>query len=107
MDTCWSATTGLLLVDLIGAAALSARQLLIALDVGEPDRLSRAMAIESVARAAFPRDRKLTRTMVGLSNELAKGVAHPHAIALYRLADGMMAIAAGWLPRRNLGPPLA
>jgi tetratricopeptide (TPR) repeat protein len=95
LDTCWSATTGLLLVDLIGAAALSARQLLMALDAGEPYRLSRAMTIESVARTAFLSGRKLTPQMARLSKELAKGVRHPHALALYRLAEGMMAITAG------------
>ena len=62
LDTCWSATTGLLLVDMIGAVAFSARHLLIALDAGEPYRLSRAMALESVARAVYPSGRTLSRT---------------------------------------------
>jgi hypothetical protein len=95
LDTCWSATTGLLLVDMISAAAFSARQLLLALDAGEPYRLSRAMAIESAARAAYPSGRKLSRQLVQLSKELASGVGNPHAIGLSRLADAMMAVAVG------------
>ena len=54
VDTCWSATTGLLLVDMIGASDFSARHLLMALDAGEPYRIARAMAIESAARAVYP-----------------------------------------------------
>jgi eukaryotic-like serine/threonine-protein kinase len=95
LDTCWSATTGLLLVDMINSVAFSARHLLLALDAGEPYRLSRAMAIESVARAAYPSGRKLSSTLVQLSKELAKGIGDPHAIGLSRLADAMMAMALG------------
>ena len=69
VDTCWSATTGLLLVDMISAVAFSARHLLIALDAGEPYRLSRAMAIESAARAAYPSGRTLSPTLVQQSKE--------------------------------------
>ena len=37
IDTCWSATTGLALVNMIGTASdLSARHLLMALDAGNP-----------------------------------------------------------------------
>jgi tetratricopeptide (TPR) repeat protein len=95
VDTCWSATTGLLLVDMIGAVSFSARHLLVALDAGEPYRLSRAMAIESAARAAYPSGRALSRRLVHLSKELAKEVGDAHAIGLSRLADGLMAIAVG------------
>jgi eukaryotic-like serine/threonine-protein kinase len=95
LDTCWSATTGLLLVDMISSVSFSARHLLIALDAGEPYRLSRAMAIESAARAAYPSGRKLSRTLVQQSKDLAARVDHPHAIGLARLADGLMAMALG------------
>ena len=95
LDTCWSATTGLLLVDMIGSVTFSARHLLIALDAGEPYRLARAMAIESVARAAYPSGRALSRRLVEQSQLLAQSVGHPHAIGLSRLADGMRAMALG------------
>ena len=95
LDTCWSATTGLLLVDMISGFAFSARHLLIALDAGEPYRLSRAMAIESAARGASPGGRRLSRQLVHVSKELAREVGHPHAIGLSRLAEGLMAVAGG------------
>jgi hypothetical protein len=95
VDTCWSATTGLLLVDMIGSVAFSARHMLVALDAGEPYRLARAMAIESVARAAYPGGRALSRQLVEQSTVLATSVGHPHAIALSRLAEAMRAMAVG------------
>ena len=95
VDACWSAATGLLLVDMISAVAISARHLLVALDAGEPYRLARAMALESMARAAYPSGRALSRRLVEQSKELAKSVGHPHAIGLSRLADAMIAISLG------------
>ena len=95
VDTCWSVTTGLLLVDMLGAFGFSARHLLMALDAGEPSRIARGMAIESAARGAVPIGRTLSRRLVQQSKDLAKAVGHPHAIALSILADAMMAIAVG------------
>jgi len=95
VDACWSAATGLLLVDVISAVAISARHLLVALDAGEPYRLARAMALESMARAAYPSGRALSRRLVEQSKKLAKSVGHPHAIGLSRLADAMIAISLG------------
>ena len=95
IDTCWSATTGLMLVDMIGASDFSARHLLMALDAGEPSRIARAMAIESAARAGYPTGRKLRDRLAQQSNALAKSVGTPQAIALSILADGIVAMAAG------------
>jgi tetratricopeptide (TPR) repeat protein len=95
VDTCWSATTGLLLVDVISAIDFSARHLLMALDAGEPSRIARATAIESVARAGYPTGRKLRDRLAQQSNALAKSVGTPQAIALSILADGIVAMAAG------------
>ncbi|RPH48891.1 MAG: serine/threonine-protein kinase PknK, partial [Lysobacterales bacterium] len=95
IDTCWSATTGLALVDMISACDFSARHLLMALDAGEPSRIARAMAIESMARGAYPTGRRLSEKLVQQSKALAQRVGHPQAIALSILADGMMAIQAG------------
>jgi hypothetical protein len=95
VDTCWSATTGLLLVDMISALDFSARHLLMALDAGEPSRIARAMAIESVARAGYPTGRKVSEKLRRQSKALATSVGNPQAIALSILADGIVAIAAG------------
>src|SRR5258707_7101780 len=48
VDTCWSAVTGLALVDVINDSDFNARHLLMELDVGVPYRIFPAMAIQSV-----------------------------------------------------------
>jgi serine/threonine protein kinase len=95
VDTCWSATTGLALVDMIGASHFSARHLLMALDAGEPSRIACAMAFESAARAAYPTGRKLGERLVQRANVLARMAAHPNAIVLSMLAEGVAAMAVG------------
>lgn len=95
MDTCWSAPTGLALVDVISASDFSARHLLMALDLGEPYRIARALAIESVARGASTAGRTLSERLVQQSKTLAKSVGNPHAIAVSILAEGINATTAG------------
>jgi hypothetical protein len=92
VDLCWSAGVALALVDSLGGATFQARQLLLALDAGEPYRVARALAMESaymglsggkdMARADFLADKAAA---------LAERVGHPHAIGLCKL---MRAIAA-------------
>ena len=95
VDTCWSAATGLVLVDVAAGMDFSARHLLMALDAGEPSRIARAMAIESVAWHAFPTGRRLGVTLARQSKALATAAASPQAMALSLLADGIAASASG------------
>jgi tetratricopeptide (TPR) repeat protein len=95
VDTCWSAVTGLLLVDMISAGYFSTRHLLLALDAGEPSRIARAMAIEATARKAYPTGRRLTETLFQQSKALATSVGNPHAIALSLLGESLTAMANG------------
>jgi Cdc6-like AAA superfamily ATPase/predicted Ser/Thr protein kinase/tetratricopeptide (TPR) repeat protein len=95
VDTCWSAATGLALVDMISASEFSVHDLLMALDAGEPDRIARAMAMESAARGAYPTGRKLSDRLFQQSKALARGVGNPHAIGLSILADALIASTRG------------
>jgi hypothetical protein len=95
LDTCWAATTGLLLVDIVAAVDFSARHLLMALDAGEPSRIARGMAIESVSWSAFPTGRWLSGELARQSRTLAAAIDSPQATALSLLADGIIASAAG------------
>lgn len=95
VDTCWSATAGLLLVDTLSASDFSARHLLMALDAGEPLRIARGMAIESAAGRAHPTGRRLGEQLARQSKALAQSVGHPQAIAVSLLADGIVAMLAG------------
>src|SRR5262249_55226169 len=46
IDACWTASVGLSLIDIIGSANFSARQLLLALEAGEPGRVALGLAME-------------------------------------------------------------
>ena len=94
IDTCWSVTTGLAMVDSVRAAEINSRHLLLALDAGEPYRIARAMALEAAFLASTGNRRR--------SDECAAHAAHaarqserPHAEALAALTTGMAAFLAG------------
>jgi hypothetical protein len=102
LDTCWSAATGLLLVDMISGSDFSARHLLMALDAGEPFRIARAMALESATRAAYPTARKSSEKLGQQATALAKSVGNSQAIALSILAEGYVAMGAGEWKKASL-----
>jgi hypothetical protein len=95
IDTCWSAASGLAMVDMIGTAAYSARHLLMALELGEPSRIARGMALEAAGRGGFPNGRPLSRRLIEQSKALAQSAGQPQAIATCHLADGIIALTAG------------
>ncbi len=95
IDTCWSATTGLLAVDMIGASDFSVRHLLMALDAGEPYRIARGLAMESATRSFYSTGRKTSERLGRLSKPLARSVGNPQAIALCILADAIIATTSG------------
>jgi eukaryotic-like serine/threonine-protein kinase len=95
IDTCWSAATGLAMVEVIGASDFNIRHLHMALDAGDPYRIARAMAIESAARSASPMARTFGERLARESKALANSIGNPHAIALSILADGITAMMLG------------
>jgi hypothetical protein len=95
IDTCWSAATGLALVDFIEASEFNIRVLQMALDAGDAYRIARAMAMESAARCASPRSRVFGERLSRESKALAHRLGNPHAIALSSLANGITAMMSG------------
>jgi hypothetical protein len=95
IDTCWSGITGLGLVDPIKGSDFNARQLLMALDAGEPYRIARAMAMEAATRAATPRGRGLVNGLLNRSKALAESAHNPHAMAVSLIAGGVAAMMTG------------
>jgi hypothetical protein len=85
----------LLLVDTISASDFSARYLLMALDAGDPLRIARGMATESIASAAHRTGRRFSEKLAQQSRTLATSVGSPHAIALSILADGIITLIRG------------
>ncbi|HEY3104406.1 MAG TPA: protein kinase [Pyrinomonadaceae bacterium] len=96
IDICWSIAAGLGVVDLIRGAEFQSRHLLLALRAGEPYRMARAMAFETVQTAtrggpAVARARQLADR----TEALAKQSGNPHAIGMAIWARGLSAYLIG------------
>ena len=100
LDVCWSAAVGLSVVDWIRGADFQARHLQLALAVGEPFPIARALAMEAAHVATGGgKARKRTEAVLKLADEQAKRVDHPHALGLVDLAHGVSAYLEGrWRP---------
>jgi hypothetical protein len=96
VDVAFSATAGLAMVDVVRGADFGAQHLLLALEVGEPIRICRALAFEAgnaAAVGAGSRDRieRLVRTAEGLSLRSQD----PHGTALAKIAGGLARVFSG------------
>ncbi|MFN2427005.1 MAG: serine/threonine-protein kinase PknK, partial [Candidatus Binatia bacterium] len=102
IDTCWSAASALGNVDTILGADFQTRHFLLALQSGEPYRVSRALSIAAVfvstrgVAAARRADFLLSKADV-----LAARLEHPHAMALARLMSGVVGVQVGDWRRAN------
>ena len=96
LDTCWSVAAGLALVDMIQSADFHARHLMLALDSGVLDRITRAMALEAMIQsgAGGPR-RPYVVDCLARAETLASQSADAYGDALCALARGVAALAIG------------
>jgi hypothetical protein len=96
IDTCWSLSTGLALVDNILAADFHTRHLLLALAAGEPRRIASGLAMEAgfSAVAGGPARRRTAR-VASRARSVAERSADPRAIALCTLTEGVAAYLVG------------
>jgi eukaryotic-like serine/threonine-protein kinase len=96
IDTCWSASAGLGLVNTILGQYFQARCLLLALEAGEPHRVQRALAIEAAySSAEGGRAHKRSAELLAMSQVLARRLDHPYALALSTMAEGIAATLEG------------
>jgi hypothetical protein len=100
MDLCWALGGGLVGVDQVRSADFQARHLLLALDAGEPYRIGRALAYESIL-ASLENHEGLRRgaALAARAEELARRFKHPHALAWARAAAGLGAWSQANFPR--------
>jgi len=93
VDTCSTVAFGLGMSDTLRGALFQTRNLLMALSLGEPYRISKALAFETAfqtvkgVQAVARVDRLATR-----ARALAQQIGHPHALALVELFDSII----GW-----------
>jgi hypothetical protein len=95
LDTCWSVTTGLAMVDSVRAAEFNTRHLRLALGAGEPYRLARALIAEATFLKSGGRNPRYAAACAEQAAHLADRCGHPHAKALVVLQAGMTAFLSG------------
>ncbi|HYP87142.1 MAG TPA: hypothetical protein VEQ59_03300, partial [Polyangiaceae bacterium] len=96
IDVAFAASSGLAMFDVVRAADFGARHLLLALEGGEPIRICRALAFEASGRAAIDATgRDSIEGLVRTAESLATRSNDPHAIALARLAAGLVRVFSG------------
>ncbi|MGZ3440131.1 MAG: ATP-binding protein, partial [Polyangia bacterium] len=103
VDATWSVAFALGTVDTIRGADFQARNLILALNAGEPYRIARALMMEAsyVATAGGPWQARAA-TLLEVGRTLSERIAHPHAIGLSRLAAGFSAFLTGrWREARK------
>jgi serine/threonine protein kinase/tetratricopeptide (TPR) repeat protein len=96
IDTCWSVTTGIAMVDIVRALDFQTRHLLLALDAGDPYRIARGLAAEAAFYATRGGSaRQQSAAHERLASEISERVGHPHAIAFTKFMSGLSAISFG------------
>jgi len=103
IDVCWAAAIGLGFVDTIRGAVFQTRGLLLALEAGEPSRVSRALAVEAVyCSTDGGRSGRRTRRLTRASLELARRLDQPGALGLATVSAGIVAYFEGrWRDSRD------
>jgi serine/threonine protein kinase len=96
IDTCWSLSSGLSMIDTLRGRDYQARHLLLALKAGEPYRIARAISNEAgYSATGGPPNARRTGELVETATRLAARVGHPQAIGVAQLAVGITAYAEG------------
>ncbi|HUH05064.1 MAG TPA: protein kinase, partial [Kofleriaceae bacterium] len=96
LDACWSAATGLAMVDTLQGLDFQTRHLSLALRAGEPQRLARALALEAGyvstrGRAGQPRFERIVRE----ARALARDLDHREITAWLHAVEGLGAYQRG------------
>ena len=96
LDICQSAAIGLSMVDTLQGAYFQTRSSLLALKLGERERLVTALAMEASHNSvAGSRNRRLTQRYLDTVDNLAQQVNLPYAQAMASLAHGIAAALMG------------
>jgi len=101
---CWSVTAGLGTVDPVRSRDFATRQLLLALRAGEPRRVLRAIAVETISTAAAGgRSAKRTATLLAHLEAGALAAPDPYTRNFLLIARGASAFLGGrWRDGANL-----
>jgi len=96
IDICWAAAMGLGPVDHIRSGEFQARHLLLALQAGEPFRVVRALALETIYLShRGNRSLAATQRVQGITLALAERIDHPNPVGRALVAAGTSALMQG------------
>ncbi len=96
LDVCWSASTGLALVDQIRTSDYQTRHLLLALKAGEPYRLARALAVEAAFISVLgPSRQRRCEQVLEMARDLIEGVDAPDVRGWIPTVTGLAAYQRG------------
>jgi hypothetical protein len=96
VDASWSIACSLGVTDFVRGADFQNDHLLLALEAGEPRRLLRALTLE-ISYGATPGvgSERRTETLLGLVDQLVKGIEDDNAVGLAQLSRGIAAYLQG------------
>jgi serine/threonine protein kinase len=90
IDVCWGVITGLARIDNIRSAYFQPIHLRLALQAGEPYRLTRALATEACFSATKgDKGKKKTERLVSRAERSARAIGEPHAIGMSMMARSL------------------
>ncbi|MCH9682185.1 MAG: hypothetical protein K0V04_12175, partial [Deltaproteobacteria bacterium] len=96
VDTCWSAATGLIPVNVMVGQSYQAQHLMLALQAGEPRRVARALAVETLYAATVGESgAEITARRLAEVEAFAGRLHDPRTQALAKLASGAAALYRG------------
>jgi hypothetical protein len=95
LDLLWSTTLGLFTVDQLRGLYLHARHLALALDVGEPARVARALGLEAASTAAIGGSQQRIDSQLGRAKALAGQLQHPYTEAWTEAVSSAVAYLQG------------
>ncbi|HEY0990748.1 MAG TPA: hypothetical protein VGD80_27030 [Kofleriaceae bacterium] len=94
IDFCWSLCSSLSFIDPLLGSDLAALHLLLALRAGEPSRVCRAIASESVYAASVGAGARAAR-LQAVAGDIAERVDHPYVSGVLSLSSGMVSALLG------------
>lgn len=90
LDTCWAAAWGLSFAKPLEALYLQARHLLLALEIGEPSRAARALAVDALFEGMFGR-RAYADRLLSDATRIAERLDDPEVLGFCTFAASQLA----------------
>jgi hypothetical protein len=96
LDLYWSLAIGLQMLDVVQSCDFHARHMLLALRVGDRNRIAMSLAMEAAYRSTSRRrDMRIIGELLSTARALFEGVEHPQAHGLIAAVEALCAVLIG------------